>query len=75
VLSDDGVHIKDLRVLNREAKDIVLVDNAAYSFGMHLENGIPIIPYYDNKSDKELKMLYDFLVDQVLPSPDCRLVL
>lgn len=33
VLSDDGVHIKDLRVINRNLKDIVLVDNAAYSFG------------------------------------------
>ncbi|CAD8108497.1 unnamed protein product [Paramecium sonneborni] len=75
VLSQDGVHIKDLRVLNRDLKDIVLVDNAAYSFGVHLENGIPIIPYYDNKEDKELKMLYDFLVDQVLPAPDSRLVL
>ncbi|CAD8182007.1 unnamed protein product [Paramecium octaurelia] len=75
VLSQDGVHIKDLRVLNRDPKDIVLVDNAAYSFGVHLENGIPIIPFYDNKDDKELKMLYDFLVDQVLPAPDCRIVL
>ena len=63
VLSPDGVHIKDLRIFNRDLKDIVLVDNAAYSFGVHLENGIPIIPYYDNKDDKELKTLYEFLVE------------
>ncbi|CAD8185992.1 unnamed protein product [Paramecium octaurelia] len=75
VLSTEGVHIKDLRIFKRDLKDIVLVDNAAYSFGMHLENGIPIIPYYDNQEDKELKFLYDFLVEQVLPAPDCRLVL
>jgi len=55
MVSEDGVHIKDLRVINREAKDIVLVDNAAYSFGIHIENGIPIVPYYDNKDDRELK--------------------
>ncbi|CAD8053195.1 unnamed protein product [Paramecium primaurelia] len=75
VLSPDGVHIKDLKIFNRDLKDIVLVDNAAYSFGVHIENGIPIIPYYDNKDDKELKNLYDFLIEQVLPAPDCRLVL
>lgn len=34
VVSEDGVHIKDLNVLNRDPRDIVLVDNAAYSFGM-----------------------------------------
>ncbi|EGR33687.1 NLI interacting factor-like phosphatase family protein, putative [Ichthyophthirius multifiliis] len=58
----EGVHIKDLRIFkNRDLKDIVLVDNAAYSFGYQIENGIPIIPYYDNKSDIELKYLLDFL--------------
>lgn len=56
-------------------KDIVLIDNAAYSFGCHIENGIPIIPYYDNKDDKELKLLYDFLISDVLPAYDCRKVL
>ncbi|CAD8092753.1 unnamed protein product [Paramecium sonneborni] len=75
VLSSEGVHIKDLRIFRRDLKDIVLVDNAAYSFGSHLENGIPIIPYYDNQEDKELKLLYDFLIEQVLPAPDSRLVL
>ena len=42
-------------------KDIVLIDNAAYSFGFHLENGIPIIPFYDNKEDKELESLLKYL--------------
>lgn len=46
------MHIKDLRVIaGRDLKDVVLVDNAAYSFGFQLDNGIPIIPYYDNKND------------------------
>ena len=34
--------------------DIVIVDNAVYSFGFQLENGIPIIPFYDDKEDEEL---------------------
>ncbi|CAD8047657.1 unnamed protein product [Paramecium sonneborni] len=75
IVTNDGVHIKDLRVLGRDMKDIVLIDNAAYSFGCHIENGIPIIPYYDNKDDKELKLLYDFLISDVLPAYDCRKVL
>jgi len=32
-------------------KDMLLVDNAAYSFGFQLENGLPIIPFYDSKED------------------------
>ncbi|CAD8045533.1 unnamed protein product [Paramecium sonneborni] len=75
IVTNDGVHIKDLRVLGRDMKDIVLIDNAAYSFGYHIENGIPIIPYYDNKDDKELKLLYDFLISDVLSAYDCRKVL
>mmetsp|Transcript_32997 Transcript_32997/g.32698 ORF Transcript_32997/g.32698 Transcript_32997/m.32698 type:complete len:393 (-) Transcript_32997:230-1408(-) len=39
-----GVFIKDLRILaNRRIQDIVIVDNAAYSFGYQLDNGVPII--------------------------------
>lgn len=34
VISEEGVHIKDLRVIgNRDIKDIIIVDNAVYSFG------------------------------------------
>jgi len=53
ITTDEGVHIKNLRILEkyRNLKDIVLVDNAAYSFGFQLTNGIPIIPFYDNKND------------------------
>lgn len=41
--------------------DMILVDNAAYSFGLQIENGIPIIPFYDNKNDQELRHLIPFL--------------
>ena len=59
----DGLYTKDLSVFSdRELKDIILVDNAVYSFVMQLGNGIPIIPFYDNKSDKELLKLKKFLL-------------
>lgn len=32
--TQDGVYVKDLRILkNRQLKDVVIVDNAVYSFG------------------------------------------
>ena len=32
--TEDGVYIKDLRIIkNRELRDMVIVDNAVYSFG------------------------------------------
>jgi CTD small phosphatase-like protein 2 len=35
--------------LNRDLKDVVLVDNAAYSYSFQLDNGIPVLPYYEGK--------------------------
>ena len=40
------MYIKDLRVINRKENEMVLIDNAAYSYAFQLDNGIPIIPYY-----------------------------
>jgi len=62
IQTDQGIYIKDLRVLaNRNLQDVVIIDNAAYSFGYQIENGIPIIPFYDNKGDRELKDLVPYL--------------
>lgn len=52
------VYVKDLRIFkNRSLKDIILVDNSCYSFVHNISNGIPIIPYYDDKNDQELRSL------------------
>ena len=62
ISTEEGVFIKDLRIFeNRNLNDIILVDNAAYSFGFQIENGIPILPFYDSKEDIELKNLTSFL--------------
>ena len=50
--------MKNLEVLgNRDLKNVVIIDNAVYSFGYHLDNGIPMVPFYDNRADKELVLL------------------
>jgi NLI interacting factor-like phosphatase len=55
------LYIKDLRVLNRDLKRIVIVDNAVISFGFQLENGIPIIPFYDDEKDDCLYKITTYL--------------
>ena len=57
-----GVYVKDLRILNRSLEKVVLVDNAMYSFALQLTNGVPIIPFNDNKADQELQHLTSFLL-------------
>lgn len=54
--------IKDLRVIkNRSLKDIVIIDNNCLSFSLNLNNGVPILPFYDNLKDDELTHLMFYL--------------
>ena len=55
------MYVKDLRIIDRNLSDMVLVDNAAYSYAFQLENGIPIIPYYEGSNDYELKALQAYI--------------
>ena len=57
----EGTYIKDLRIMNRELTDMVLVDNAAYSYAFQVDNGIPILPYYHGTVDYELKSLETYI--------------
>ena len=61
---DTSVFVKDLRIIQgRNINDILLIDNAAYSYGLQLDNGIPCIPFYDNPDDTELIKLESYLLD------------
>ena len=60
-LPTSGMNVKDLRIINRDMRSMVLVDNAAYSYVYQLDNAIPIIPYYSGKQDYELKALEKYL--------------
>ena len=57
-------YIKDLSILEEccDLKDIVLIDNSVLSFAYHLDNGIPISPFYDSKNDCELLDISNFLL-------------
>lgn len=56
---------------NRDLKDVVLIDNAAYSYAHQISNGVPIIPFNDSKSDREFLELTDFLLS-ILDVEDVR---
>ena len=49
--------VKDLTILRRNLKDVLIVDNLATSFMKQKENGILIPSWYGDKSDTELLKL------------------
>ncbi|CAK58629.1 unnamed protein product (macronuclear) [Paramecium tetraurelia] len=60
--TDQGQYVKDLSIIkNLPISRTLLVDNSAISYLCQLDNGVPIIPYYDNKQDKQLLQLAIYL--------------
>ena len=57
-------YVKDLEILNEyyNLKDIVIIDNSVLSFAFHLQNGIPIVPYYDEDKDGSLYVVGLYLM-------------
>ena len=66
-------YVKDLDILNEyyDLKDIVIVDNSVLSFAYHLQNGIPIVPYYDEDKDGSLYVVGLYLI-HIFPEEDLR---
>jgi CTD small phosphatase-like protein 2 len=55
-------YVKDLRIFHeRKLSDIVLVDNSVFSFAFQLDNGIPIVSYFDDARDEEMLHLKFYL--------------
>lgn len=67
----ENIFIKDLRILGRDLTHIIIVDNSPYSFSHQLENGYPIVPFYDSKADGEMKKLESYLL-KIKDLPDFR---
>lgn len=49
-----------------------MVDNLVYSFGLQIDNGIPIKPFINEEEDTELERLAESLKD-IKPLEDVRL--
>ena len=64
VVDEMKFYVKDLGILDEccNIKDVVLIDNSVLSFAYHLDNGIPISPFYDSKIDYELLDISNFLL-------------
>ena len=61
-MENEFIYVKDLRIFkNVKIEDMIIIDNSVLSFAFQLENGIPILPFYDNKDDIELKFLSNYL--------------
>ena len=62
----DGIkfYVKDLDIFDEfyNLKDIIIIDNSALSFIYHLENGIPIVPYYNEDKDGSLYVVGLYLI-------------
>ena len=58
----NGIFIKDLKRLNRDLKDIIIVDNSPLAYAFDSENGLPIKTWYEDPDDKELKKIEPLLI-------------
>jgi CTD small phosphatase-like protein 2 len=58
-------------VIDRDPSQLVLIDNAAYSYAFQLDNAIPILPYYKGRNDYELRALQSY-IDGLLLTRDMR---
>ena len=60
-IGETGKYIKDLKVLNMNLKDLILVDNNPISYSYNICNGVPIKTWHYDKTDQELIKLIPVL--------------
>ncbi|EGR29999.1 protein kinase domain protein [Ichthyophthirius multifiliis] len=55
-------YVKDLRLLCKNLKDVIIIDNLQNSFSLNYQNGIQIKDFINSKKDQELQNLQPFLI-------------
>jgi len=69
------VYIKDLSIfVNRKPENLILVDNSFYSFCNQPRNGVLINSFYDDKQDRELINLLNYLKNYLYGVADVRVI-
>jgi CTD small phosphatase-like protein 2 len=58
---DDGVYVKDLTLLGRDLSKTLIVDNIKDNFERQPQNGIEILTWLNDPTDRELPKLGNFL--------------
>ena len=72
----NGIYIKDLKIFDRKVNNMIIIDNNPLSYDNNIENGIPILSWYDNINDNELLKLLPLLKYMSNPNvPDVRTVI
>jgi RNA polymerase II subunit A small phosphatase-like protein len=56
-----GTYFKDLSLLGRDMKDIIILDNSPEAYALNRSNGLPIKSWYDDPNDNELIKLIPVL--------------
>jgi CTD small phosphatase-like protein 2 len=49
-------YIKDLRIMNRDLSQVILVDNSLYTYWFNVDNGVPITSFMGEQDDELLKL-------------------
>lgn len=60
---NQDIYLKNLKVLNRDLKRIILVDDREYSYLLNPENGLNISPFFGDENDNALLSLKTYLLD------------
>ena len=58
----NGTYIKELKKLNRNMQDVIIVDNSPVAFAFDINNGLPIKSWYNDIDDNELEKILPILL-------------
>ena len=67
----NGIYIKELKKLNRDLKDLIILDNSPLAYSFDIDNGLPIKAWYEDKNDNELDKVY-FILEFLSKVKDAR---
>ena len=67
----NGIYIKELKKLNRDLKDLIILDNSPLAYSFDIDNGLPIKAWYEDKNDNELHKVY-FILEFLSKVKDAR---